>query len=74
MNTVILVVGGVAVLYLGFRLVRKIQEMANLSKEDESMAGDSAANTPSDLKSLKLDSDDLQDLEKLEPPPDDRPH
>lgn len=73
MDSIILIVMGGALLYLGVRLMLRIREMASWSDDDPIAGKGSESATASGLKSLELESDDLEDIARLPSAPEDPP-
>jgi hypothetical protein len=65
MQDILLLVLVIGVLYIGARLVSKIREMAHWNDEGDSEKAESALQ-PTELKSLTLESDHLDDISKLD--------
>lgn len=73
MDSIILIVVGCVLLYLGVRLILRIREMAGWSDDDPIAGKGSESSTPSGLNSLDLESDDLEDIARLPSDPEDPP-
>ncbi|HAL55325.1 MAG TPA: hypothetical protein DCP63_02310 [Bacteroidetes bacterium] len=61
---------GLLIVVLGYKFLQKVREMSAWSKDEDDVPGRAKKSLPTDLKSLKLNSDNLEDLEKPNPPSD----